>query len=333
LRTLWIACRVRHRLRTIPAKPKGEVLDGNHPLQFAGGTGGYYPLGSLVFDSKGNLYGATEFGGGRGTTCNAYFGGNCGTVFELSPPKKKGGQWTEKVLYSFAGGQAGKKDGDGGNPNGGLLVDNQTGAIYGTTFFGGNEAGECDGGSGGTGCGIVFELIHPTKQSGTWKENILFRFDGANGSNSSAGVIRGHAGSLYGTTVYGGYQGDGVVFELRKPSGKTQGWAENVLYRFEGQQTGDVPQAGLLLGANGDLYGASLEGPTGGGVVFQLKPEANGKSWTASALYNFNRAPDANNPTASLIEDAVSNLYSTTKYGGTGNCYPDGCGAVFGIMP
>ena len=47
------------------------------------------------------------FGGDKGTTCNGFYGGQCGVVFELSPPKKKGGKWTEKVLHNFAGGTDG----------------------------------------------------------------------------------------------------------------------------------------------------------------------------------------------------------------------------------
>jgi len=108
---------------------------------------GYLPNGNLVFDSAGNLYGATEFGGGKGTTCNGFYQ-YCGAVFELSPPKTKGGKWTEKVLHGFASGA------DGANPNGGLVLDSK-GAIYGTTYGGGNEGGEC--GAGGCGTKVTSE--------------------------------------------------------------------------------------------------------------------------------------------------------------------------------
>jgi hypothetical protein len=93
------------------------------------------PNGDLVFDSAGNLYGATIFGGGKGTTCDAFYQ-YCGAVFKLSPPQTKGGKWTEKVLHSFVSGS------DGANPNGGLALDRQ-GNVYGTTYFGGNRFGEC----------------------------------------------------------------------------------------------------------------------------------------------------------------------------------------------
>ena len=90
---------------------------------------GYVPNGDLVFDSVGNLYGATMFGRGKGTTCDEFYGGQCGVVFELSPPKKKGGAWAEKVLHNFAGGA------DGANPNGGLVQDGK-GNVCGTGIHG-----------------------------------------------------------------------------------------------------------------------------------------------------------------------------------------------------
>ena len=79
---------------------------------------GYLPNGDLVFDSAGNLYGATVFGGGKGTTCDPFYQ-YCGAVFELSPPKTKRGMWTEKVLHAFASGT------DGASPNGGLVLDSK----------------------------------------------------------------------------------------------------------------------------------------------------------------------------------------------------------------
>ena len=118
----------------------------------------------------------------------------CGAVFQLSPPKQTGGKWTEKVLYGFRGGK------DGANPNGGLVFDSK-GAIYGTTYFGGNEGEHCKGGAGGTGCGSVFALQPPTTKGGAWTENVLHRFDGLDGANSDGGVVFDRNGNLYGTTL------------------------------------------------------------------------------------------------------------------------------------
>jgi hypothetical protein len=142
-----------------PAK-QGDPWTETVLYSFQGGKDGYVASGDLVFDKAGNLYGATLFGGGKGTTCDSLYGGQCGTVFKLSPPKTKGGKWTEKVLHRFAGIAQGKQYGDGASPNGGLVLDGK-GAIYGTTEFGGNGNDICNGGNGFDGCGIVFALPPP----------------------------------------------------------------------------------------------------------------------------------------------------------------------------
>ena len=90
-----------------PPKQKGGKWSEKVLYSFPTAKQGYVPWGDLVFDSAGNLYGATEFGGGYGgTTCDPFYQ-YCGAVFELSPPKTKGGKWTEKVLHGFKGVPAG----------------------------------------------------------------------------------------------------------------------------------------------------------------------------------------------------------------------------------
>lgn len=129
------------------------LAQGSLPQQvlykFQGGTDGEGPLGGLIFDSSGNLYGTTVEG--DLTTC--YSGVGCGTVFELSPNGVGG--WTEKVLYRFQGGSN-----DGEAPEGGVVQD-QNGNFYGTTSEGRNTA--CS-----DGCGTVFELS--PNGSGGWTE-------------------------------------------------------------------------------------------------------------------------------------------------------------------
>jgi hypothetical protein len=104
-----------------PAK-QGDPWTETVLYSFQGGNDGFVGFGDLVFDKAGNLYGATLFGGGKGTTCDSLYGGQCGTVFKLSPPKAKGGKWTEKVLHTFKGIAAGAHFGDGASPNGGLVL-------------------------------------------------------------------------------------------------------------------------------------------------------------------------------------------------------------------
>ena len=85
---------------------------------FSGGPDGAYSRYGVVLDTKGNLYGTT----GVGTT-------NSGVVFELTPPAKKGGAWTQSVLWTFSGGS------DGGDTTAGLLLSGNM--LYGTTSLGG----------------------------------------------------------------------------------------------------------------------------------------------------------------------------------------------------
>jgi hypothetical protein len=279
-------------------------------------------LGNLIFDKAGNLYGATDFGGGRGNTCNQYYGGNCGTVFKLIPPKQKGGQWTEQVLHSFAGGT------DGANPYGGLVLDAK-GALYGATLIGGDESGECDS----SGCGTVFRLRPPTKKGGPWAEEILHRFKGPDGATPGAGVIFGKDGNLYGAVSSGGNQGYGGIFELTKPAGKSRSWTENVLYLFTGGTDGYSPMAGVIFGAHGDLYGTAQYALSSSGTIFRLTPVGPNEVWKFEVLYGFAGPPDGAEPMAGLVFDKAGNLYSTTRKGGTGTACQFGCGTVFQSRP
>ncbi len=318
-----------------PPTQKGGPWTETILYNFQGGNDGDFPVGDLVFDKHGSLYGATWYGGGQGTTCDQYFGGNCGTVFKLSPPKQKGDAWTEEILHSFAGVDNGQQVGDGADPNGALILDSK-GAVYGTTYFGGNnQAGKCEGGSGGTGCGTVFKLIPPTKKGGAWTERLLYLFRGGqDASNPGAGVVFEKNGNLYGTTVFGPQDGWGTIFMVIKPEGKTRTWTEQLIYRFKNGKDGNTPMAALLPASNGDLYSTVSGGRVTYGDVFEVKPPAHrGDSWTLQVLYGFAGAPDAANPAASLTFGNGASLYGTTAQGGTGTACQGGCGTVFEVSP
>jgi hypothetical protein len=283
---------------------------------------GFLPQGDLVFDGAGNLYGATQFGGGYGTTCNAFYK-YCGAVFELSAPKIKGGKWTEKALHGFKSGT------DGANPNGGLVLDSE-GRVYGTTFGGGNETGECGAG----GCGTAFKLNPPAQKGGAWTEEMLYRFNVQDGATPAAGVIFGGNGDLYGTAYAGGTNGNGAVFDLAPPKGSRGPWKETVLHRFSGGNDGENPTASLILDSTGNLYGTTEYGNIFSGSVFRMKPpNGTGGSWSFGLLYGFTGSPDGAHPAAKLIFDRNGNLYSATQGGGTGTSCSGYCGTMSEISP
>jgi uncharacterized repeat protein (TIGR03803 family) len=311
-----------------PPAEKGGQWTYKILYNFQGGHDGYFPWGNLVIDKAGNLYGATQFGGGKGTTCNAIYGGQCGTVFKLSPPKQQGSKWTEKVLHSFAGIGSGQQTGDGANPNGSLVLDGE-GAIYGTTYIGGYN---CLYG-GGQGCGITFRLKKAVKTDKRWTETVLHRFARqlSDGQNPSAGLTIDAKNNLYGTTLTGGPGGGGTIFRLA-PSPKNSGlWAETILYGFTGKGNGLDIEAPVRFDSHGNLYGtASDSGGTYWGTVFRVQPpKKNGGAWSFSLLYGFVGPPDGAQPAAGLVSDKAGNLYSTTTQGGNSANCNHGCGTVF----
>jgi len=303
-----------------PPKQKGGKWTETVLYSFPTAKQGYLPNGDLVFDGAGNLYGATQYGGGHGTTCNGFYQ-YCGAVFELSPPKTKGGKWTEKVLHGFKGGT------DGANPNGGLVLDGK-GGVYGTSYEGGAEGGEC----GTVGCGTVFELRPPTNKGGAWAETVLHRFHPKNSVDEfpTAGLIIGVKGKLYGTT-----HGD-TVFRLTPSSKRLGSWNETILYGFTGKGPSYALDAPLIFDSTGNLYSTAYAGSGGSvdGNVFKLKPPiVKGGIWTIDVLYSFAGSPDGALPAAALIFDQRGSLYSTTQAGGSGQACQGGCGTVFEVSP
>jgi uncharacterized repeat protein (TIGR03803 family) len=273
---------------------------------------GSYPESGLIFDAAGNLYGTTLLGGTN----------KSGTAFELSPAQ--GGQWTERVLYSFGNGI------DGAYPFYGSLIFDATGSLYGTTSSGGIY--NCQGNGG---CGTVFKLT-PTV-GGAWAETVLYNFrNGTDGYGPESGLVLDAAGNLYGTTAFGGtsncrvgqWSGCGTAFELSPAA--DGGWTEKVLHNFNGPD-GETPLAALIFDTAGNLYGTTEGGGsnTNDGTVFQLSPQAGG-GWTESVLYSFSQQGSGGyGPAAdTLVFDAMGNLYDTV-YGGGANFG----GTVFELTP
>jgi uncharacterized repeat protein (TIGR03803 family) len=268
---------------------------------FSGGADGGYPVGGLIFDGAGNLYGTAVYGGNA--TCN------CGVVFKLTPQLV--GSWTESVLYTFSGS-------DGDQPEAGLVLDS-AGNLYGTTIYGGGAS--CS-------CGVVFKLA--PRSSGGWIQTLLHTFTGvADGGYPSSELVFDRDGNLYGTASGGGSGNNGVVFELAASSGVS--WTETVLHTFTGAD-GSTPYAGVVFDGSGNLYGTTVFGGNlsdcrggGCGVVYELT-SGSGGVWTETVLHAFLGSP-ALQPFATLVFDSAGNLYSTATGGVT-----DG-GAVFKLAP
>jgi uncharacterized repeat protein (TIGR03803 family) len=172
---------------------------------------------------------------------------------------QKGGRWKEKVLHQFT-----KNGMDGYFPEAALILDT-TGNLYGTTSFGGAHD-----------AGTVFELT-PTAE-GRWTEALLYSFrkNGIDGAFPDGSLIFDAAGNLFGTTGGGGPDNAGAVFELTPAAGG--GWNEKVLHKFRKDgRDGNFPEAGLVLDAEGNLYGTTFEGGTGTcgggcGTAFEVTP-------------------------------------------------------------
>jgi len=269
---------------------------------FAGNGDGAQPDPGVIFDAAGNLYGTTVQGGSQH-----------GTVFELSPDS--GGGWTKTIIHTFTGA-------DGDEPVSGLAVD-KAGNLYGTTTLGGTY-----------GFGTVFEM---SNSGGTWTESVLHSFnnDGTDGQEPFDALIMDKAGSLYGTTLYGGTYNAGAVFELKSSNGT---WTENVLYSFKySQGDGAYPQGGVVFDKMGNLYGTTVYAAASGcnngcGTVYELKHSR--ATWTESVLYTFRGGKDGDFPNAGLTFDATGNLYGTTSFGGGGSCSLNGflgCGTVYKV--
>jgi uncharacterized repeat protein (TIGR03803 family) len=232
--------------------------------QFPNGEG--YPQ-TLIGDKSGNLYGTTLQGN---NSCN------CGTVFELSPPKSGEG-WVETTVYTFTG----AADGDGADPSGPLVLDG-LGNLYGGTEEGGTDTGNSCVSVLNSGCGAIFELS--PQSGGSWAETILHSFAETVGQpwGPFGPLVFDASGNLYGTTAFGGSftncgGGCGTVFELSPPSAPGGAWTETTLHQFESgpeaKQDGFGPANGVVFGLYGALYGTTGSGGSSGfGTVFSLRP-------------------------------------------------------------
>ena len=155
-------------------------------------------------------------------------------------------------------------------------------------------------------------------------ERVLYSFQGGtDGFRPDGPLVLDPAGNLYGTTVYGGADGWGTVFEL-SPDGQG-GWSETILYSFTGGADGQQPATALTLDSHGNLFGTT-PGPSSCsrycGSVFELSP--GGSGWTFTLLHAFRGKKDGGEVAGGLTMDTAGDLFGTTIGGGS-----KGYGTVF----
>jgi uncharacterized repeat protein (TIGR03803 family) len=245
-------------------------------------------------------------------------------AFALDQPR-------ETVLYDFAGLP------DGRYPVNGLLLDRTTGALFGTTSWGGS--GNCpyiyppaialaSAGFQLNGCGTVFALEPPSAGGTAWRERVLYSFP-AQATNeyniNPSALVEDRSRVLYGATTYGG---GGTVFALSPPAADGRAWRFNLLATLN-SRVGRQPYSGVVMDASGALYGTtSVAAPKRWGTVFQLLPPASGAAlWQFSLVFGFN-GKNGSTPVAPLAIGHAGELYGTTYVGGAYNL-----GEVFRLRP
>jgi uncharacterized repeat protein (TIGR03803 family) len=218
-----------------PAAPGGAwTLNVLH--SFKGGNDSLDPVGALIFDKKGALYGTTY----------------AGTVFKEVPPAPGHTAWTLRVLYGFN---------DVLGLSAGGLIAGKKGVLYGATALGGSAN-----------AGTVFQLTPPVQHGGAWTATTLYGFaGGSDGAYPLNGLIADKAGNLYGVTENGGASALGTVFKLTPT--QHGAWTKTTLHDFSGGSDGSGPGAGLIFGRQGILYGTTVHGGSSdNGTVFEVAP-------------------------------------------------------------
>jgi len=235
-------------------------------------TGGH-PKSSLIQASNGKLYGITT------KTGNYYYG----TLFDYDITNNV---LTKKLEFDYS---------NKVNTPKGSLIQATNGKLYGMAASGGEN-----------GSGVIFNydiaLDSLTKK---------IDFDGASkGSYSAHSLTMANNGKLYGLTLHGGVNNDGVLFEFDP---NTLVYTKKV--DFNDSLLGKNPYCKLVQASNGKLYGKASGGTHNFGVLFEYNPTAN----IFTKIMDFNDTILGKNPYGSLIQATNGKLYGTTEFGGVNN--------------
>ena len=252
----------------------------------------------LTVDAAGDLFGTSLSGSGANNS-----------VYEITADGATIAS-VPKTLATF-GGASTQEGAGGGGPYGGLVMDH-AGNLFGTTT---------------DGSGSVFEIAYAGGGNYAATATTIAAFSGS-AANPLGNLIMDANGDLFGTTATGGASGKGSVFEIKFANGSYTS-TPATLYSFTGGADGQLPYGGLVMDANGDLFGTTSGGEAGGvfggptspsagsATVFELKATNGTYASTPTTLYTF---PGGNNYSASLaglIMDAAGDLFGTST-GGVG---------------
>lgn len=289
------------------------TMDGIYTIlhSFGGSpSSGIVPVAALMQASDGNFYGTTASGGANHCNNIPQSGGNCGTVFRMTPAG------VVTTLHSF-----GASATDGVEPLG-SLVEGPDGNFYGTTIDGG--ANNCA--SGTNNCGTVYRIT----PAGTVTVMHSFGSSSEDGIAPQGALILGTDGAFYGTTPSGGngrcgfQYGCGTVFRM------TTSGATTTLHRFASANSldGSGPSPFLTQGRDGNFYGTTRSGGANGGsnvgTAFRLTPAG-----IATVLHSFGPSNvNPSDPGAGMIQGRDGAFYGVTFYPGSGN----GSGTVFKLV-
>jgi uncharacterized repeat protein (TIGR03803 family) len=211
-----------------------------------------------------------------GTTGGGSVGAPFGSVYKVS----SAGKFTN--LHIFA------DESLGGYPYA-PLVQGTDGNLYGTATVGGTNAG-----------GTAFQIT--TKGRLT----VLFNFDSAHGVTPVGPLIQGGDGNFYGTTYGGGASNVGTIFQMTPSGGVT------VLHSFDFSPEGARPNAGLVQGTDGTLFGAAVEGGTDGFGTFYRVTSGP----TYAVLYTFD-GTTGEYPNVTPMQHTNGALYGDATKGGS----------------
>lgn len=254
---------------------------------FNGKSNGRYPLGTLLQASNGKLYGTTS---GGGITQDDFNQGN-GTLFEYNIETS-----TLTKLADFV------SDSSGATPGG--LIEVANGKLYGVARQGGHES------NGNLGDGVLFEfdILDSALVPRVYFDNIN------KGKTPHGGLLEATNGKLYGTTFFGGTNGEGVLFEYDVD---TEVYTKK--HNFDGGEMGENPKSSLIQLSDGKILGTTQSGGVetyGGGVIFEYDPVTD----ILSSRYEFDDSGImGKTPEAALLLAANGKLYGATSFGGTRN--------------